>query len=721
MPKNKDKTPKKNTGKASGKKIKQRPLEKIVKGKFIGNEVGFGFVVQEDPKAEDIFIPPSFTWGALHGDGVLCRIRENKSEDRGPSKASESISSKKKGRRTSKALRQLPPKTPDTTQRQSGEIIEITERKPLLGTYYTVGQEGFVRPMEKKIPHAFSVSPKSRNRFGLVEGHRVIFNTPKPKMAVDKKGNSKAKGEHRFASGHYTLSCQVTEVLGHIHDPGVDVLTLVRQYNIPHVFPEDVLTQGAAMPEEISPSDIKGRLDLRDEYIFTIDGEDTKDIDDAISFTKTPAGQWQLGVHIADVSHYVQAGTPIDLEALNRGTSVYLADRVIPMLPHKLSSGICSLFPGVDRLTVSCIMNVDMQGNVTSYELVSSVINSKRRFTYEEVQEILESESPFDNEEENPDRALFAEMDKLREVLYQKRRTKGALDFDLPEAKIRIDEEGHPISIEPYQRNQATGIIEEFMILCNETIASHAIKHSTPLIYRAHDAPAADKLARLKGTAESFGLNLPYAPGPLAIQHLLETAHSSPAYYAIAMAALTSLPQALYTPDSPKHYGLASEAYCHFTSPIRRYADLQVHRIIKQMIHSYPKKQANEQCDLATIEDTSLHFISAQCSRTEREAEALEREVAQLKKIQFIQGQKGQTFEGIISGITPWGVYVMLPNTTEGFIPNHYLKKMGYAHNKDTNRYTDKRTKTSLVMGAMQNVRLVSTDEDDRRIVFALQ
>jgi len=734
LPKIKGKTSNKSLGKTSGRKTKKEPSHKIVRGKFIGNEIGFGFVVPDPPQGEDIFIPPNFTWGALHGDEVLCRLMEDKGPKTEARDKNVHVSHKsKKGRRTPKALVQQVQSPSDKPHRQSGEIIEITHRKPLLGTYFTIGQEGYIRPMEKKIPHAFSVSPKSRNRFGLVEGHRVIFVAPKPKMAVDKRGNSKAKGEHR--SGHYTLSCQVTEVLGHVHDPGVDVLTLVRQYNIPYEFPEDVISQTSDIPEEITQSDLEGRLDLRHHNIITIDGEDTKDIDDAISFSKTSDGHWHLGVHIADVSRYVQAGTPIDLEALNRGTSVYLADRVIPMLPHKLSSGICSLFPGVDRLTVSCIMNVDTQGDVISYDITTSVINSKRRWTYDDVQEIL------DNSNDGSD---FAEMDKLREILYQKRRAKGALDFDLPEAKIRVDEEGRPISIEPYPRTKATGIIEEFMILCNETIAAHALRHDTSLIFRAHDAPTADKLARLKGTAEAFGLNLPYAPGPLAIQRLLEAAENTPAYQAVAMAALTSLPQAIYTPDSPKHYGLASEAYCHFTSPIRRYADLQVHRIIKSMMESkkedtaeiciasgtctegaLEKVRQKRQPKLAqthdTIGDESLNHISAQCSRTEREAEALEREVTQLKKVQFMKRQEGAMFEGVISGITPWGVYVMLENTVEGLLPSQYLKKMGYSHNKDTNRYADKRTRTSLAMGAPQMVRLVNADEDERRIVFALQ
>jgi len=726
-----------------GKTKPQQP--KTIKGKFIGNEIGYGFVVQEGTETEDIFIPPPYTMGALHGDEVICQLLKPK----------EPPVIKKTARRTPKAQRQAPKPT-NTNHRISGEIIEITHRKPLIGTYYTIGKEGYVQSMESKIPHTFTVSPRTRNRFGLADGHRIVFLVPKPKP------KPKRVGEGKYLNTPQT-SCQVTEVLGHIHDPGVDVLTLVRQYNIPHEFPEEVLAQGASLPEVITEEDLINRRDLRSELIFTIDGEDTKDIDDAISLTQTPNGHWQLGVHIADVSHYVQSGTPLDQEALNRGTSVYLADRVIPMLPHRLSSGICSLFPQVDRLTLSCIMTVDDNGYVQSYEITPSVINSKRRWTYQEVQEILdtgrepEAEPPAteglgannaDNHTGNADspvpswQALFTSMNQLRETLYQKRRSKGALDFNLPEAKIRVDEAGRPISIEPYQRTHATGIIEEFMILCNETIAAHALTYNTPLIYRTHEAPKPEKLAQLKGIAQSFGFTLPYVSGPTVIQRLLETAEASPAYYSIAMAALTSLPQAYYTPDSPKHYGLASEAYCHFTSPIRRYADLQVHRIIKEMLTKNTGKMAendgicpnasqtkvwqkyqnhSQQWDVTSPQDEHLHYISTQCSRTERVAEALEREVSQLKKVQFMKGREGQLFEGIVSGITDWGVFVMLANTTEGLVSKHSLKCNSYIYEKDKNRYTNKRANKSLTMGMPVVVRLLNADENERRLSFNVE
>ena len=690
-----------------------------IKGKFIGNEVGYGFVIPEDSQAEDIFIPPSSTWGAIHGDEVVCRLL--------PKKPVEPEIAAKKGRRTPKAQRQKAqsqlqkPQRIDSSEgnRQSGEIIEITHRKPLIGTYFAVGSEGYIRPIEKKIPHIFTVPQKSKNRFGLVEGHRVVFLAPKPKGIGDRRTP--------YRQSH-TLPCHVTEVLGHIHDPGIDVLTLVYRHNIPHEFPDEVLAQAASLPDAVALEDLRGRLDLRDKLIFTIDGEDTKDIDDAISFARLDSGYWQLGVHIADVSHYVQEGTPLDREALHRGTSVYLADRVIPMLPHRLSSGICSIFPDVDRLAISCIMTVDGEGNVVSYEIAPSVINSKRRWTYQEVQGILEDESGSGQE-------LFLGMDKLRETLYQKRRSRGALDFNLPEAKIRVDESGRPISVESYNRTRATGIIEEFMILCNETIATYAISHDALFIYRTHEAPAQEKLAQLRGIAQSFGLSLPPVLGAKALQRLLESAEGSPAYQAIAMAALTSLPQAYYTPESPKHYGLASEAYCHFTSPIRRYADLEVHRIIKKLLQDGASRRKAEPSVEALFQPAKaasptplqppgapspLHAVAAQCSRTERQAEALEREVTQLKKVQFMQGKEGQNFEGTVSGITPWGVYVMLPSTIEGLIPNQQLKRFGYTHDKDGNRYANKRSRDVIAMGAPVQVVLVDASEEEARLTFGL-
>jgi len=635
------------------KKIKTKAFKKasLLKGKFVGNERGFGFVIPEE--GEDVFIPASYSRGALHGDEVAFKIVSRKIKDDG--------------------------------HQQIGEIFEITRREPMVGTFYIENGVGFVRPSIKKIPYFFAVPPKTIAHFGLADGHRVVFSVNK---------------RHRPAEN--LSACFITEVLGHINDPGVDVLSMVLMAGVPYNFSEEVTEEVLKLPTEVEETDLPGRRDLRNEYIFTIDGDDTKDIDDAISFAKADDG-FRLGVHIADVTHYVRENTALDASALNRGTSIYLADRVIPMLPHTLSSGICSLFPNVDRLALSCQMLVDTSGNVTEYEFFTSIINSKRRFTYTEVQNLLDTG---ENE-------LINSMDELREILRKKRDKRGALDFDLPESKIRVDESGRVTSIEPYPRNNATGIIEEFMILCNETIASHFYAEKIPFVYRTHEQPSTEKLTGLQALITNLGPELPKTKRVTAktLQDLLETAKNSPAAYAVSSALLRALPQANYTPDNPTHFGLASEAYCHFTSPIRRYADLQIHRIVKKII---------EPC----IEN--LHIVCAQCSRTERVAENLEREVEELKKVQFMSDKKGERFAAIVSGMTSRGLYVLLENTAEGLVPESNLLKHKFKYNKEYGVYEKKRERGQksgkiLRHGSPVTVRLTGTNEDECRLYFVLE
>ena len=623
-----------------------------ISGKFSGNARGYGFVMPENG-GEDIFIPPDATNGALDGDIVLCKIVRERSGD--------------------------------STSRHSGRIAEIVSRGTLIGTFFTEGKHGYVRPVESKIPYIFTVPPKAISRFGLVDGHRIIFTT-------DKRGN--------VADG--IVTCFVTEVLGHIHDPGMDVLTLVRQAGVQYEFPSAAMDEANAKPESVTDADMAGRLDLRDTLTFTIDGDDTKDIDDAISFVQNSDGGYRLGVHIADVSHYVTEGTALDKAAQDRGTSIYLADRVIPMLPYRLSSGICSLFEGVDRLTLSCLMEVNADGFVTAYEITPSVIRSAKRWTYDKVQEILDT-----GQAEDDWPAIIHDMDKLRATLRKNRERKGALDFNLPEAKIRVDETGTPISIESRGRTHATGIIEEFMILCNETVAAHCLASDIPSIYRTHEPPTSDRMAKLAGITKPFGYKTPKsAESPLVLQRLLNRTENTPAAYAIATAVLHSLPQARYTTDIPTHYGLASSAYCHFTSPIRRYADLQVHREIRRQ----------------TPNTVSLDTIAAICSRTERIAEALEREVEQLKKVQYMAAHAGEVFAAVVSGVTAWGVYVMLANTVEGLIPFENLRRHGFVFDKEKNIYESKSRKKSKVItlrhGEALQVRLSKVDTEERKLTF---
>ena len=659
-----------------------------VKGKFIGNVRGFGFIAPENSNGADIFIPPHFSMGALNGDMVVCQIRPK------VHRHADEISNEESG------------------HLMSGEIIKIVSRAPMIGAYYIENNQGYIRPVDTKIPYVFSVPPKSIARFGLVDGHRVVFS-------VDKK-----------AKPHQEICpCFVTEVLGHINDPGVDVLTLVYQAGVPYEFSDEVTAEATALPIEVSDTEINEglpRKDLRDTLIFTIDGDDTKDIDDAISFkiceanARVDTKHYQLGVHIADVTHYVKENSELDIAALERGTSIYLADRVIPMLPHKLSSGICSLFPDVDRLALSCVMGVDMHGHVLYYDIFPSVIRSKKRWTYNQVQNLLDSydDRPHENESDTLIWAeLFHKMDALRQTLYEKRLQRGALDFDLPESKIRVDDGGKPISIEPYPRTQSTGIIEEFMILCNETVASHLLAHDIPGVFRTHESPSEAKITQLQGISKAFGFTIPKnAEKPLALQRLLSATANTPAAYVVANAVLHSLPQAHYTTDSPSHYGLASKAYSHFTSPIRRYADLQIHRVIKAWLVN----PLNIHQHFTPI----LPAVCAQCSRTERAAETLEREVAQLKKVQFMSSQEGQVFDATVSGITSWGAYVMLGNTIEGLVPTHNLRRHNFSFDKEKNQYANrskKRSKIEIIRpGTPLKVRLVNVSEAERKITFSL-
>ncbi|MCL2386651.1 MAG: VacB/RNase II family 3'-5' exoribonuclease, partial [Defluviitaleaceae bacterium] len=555
-------------------------------------------------------------------------------------------------------------------------------------------------PIENKIPYVFSVPPKTIARFGLVDGHRVVFS-------VDKKH----KPEENLSR------CFVTEVLGHVNDVGVDILTLIRQAGVPYDFSEEVNEELLAIPTEVLAEEIPNRLDLRGERIFTIDGDDTKDIDDAISFAATEEG-FTLGVHIADVTFYVREGSALDASALERGTSVYLADRVIPMLPHKLSSGICSLFPYVDRLTLSCIMTIDKSGNVTDYKIAQSIINSSERFTYTQVQELLDRG---ENEQLN-------QMDELRRILRNKRERRGALDFDIPESKIRIDDLGNVISIEPQPRNNATGIIEEFMILCNETIATHFLMRKLPFVYRTHDAPSVEKLLGLQKLIQNLGLNIsaPDRANSSTLQKFLDAAKETSVAYAISSAVLHALPQACYTSDNPTHFGLASKAYCHFTSPIRRYADLQIHRIIKIAANEDFSTPPTEIIPAIENFRAILPAVCTQCSRTERTAEALERDVAELKKAQFMADKEGQSFEAIISGITAWGAFVLLNNTVEGLIPATNLQRHKFKHNKEkgvyekTKREAGEKRPQILHHGTKVTVRLTQANTEERRLTFVL-
>ena len=613
---------------------------KVITGVFFANSRGYGFVSTAKEGEPDIFIPADKVNGALHSDTVECTLKSRN----------------------------------DST-RPEGAVTGIVSRGfPLLaGTFCAEKKAGYLLALESKIPYAFPVAPIAIKRLGLVDGHRVIFQ-----VAIDGQ-------------------IKITEILGHKNDPGMDVLSLVRQHGVPYVFSEKTLDEANSLPYSVEEADLQNRADYRDWPIITIDGSDTKDIDDAVSLRLLSNGYFELGVHIADVSHYVSPGSALDMDARARGTSIYLADRVIPMLPHRLSNGICSLNPNEDRLALSCIMEINRQGDVINHRIEQTVICSHRRFTYDEVADILEN----GGEDQWPQ--YLSDMNILAVILQKKRTARGALEFNFNEAKVIVDENGFPTAIETRQSNAATALIEEFMIVCNETVAEHC--KDEPFVFRTHEGPDPDKLYQLSAYAQNLGYNLPVSEkgaSVKALQKLLTDVQGTNEEAALGPVILRSLKQARYTAENIGHFGLASKYYCHFTSPIRRYPDLLVHRALK-----------------TGLKKRNLSDLCAHCSETERNAETLEREVLQLKKCQFMSDKLGQTFEGIVSGVLSWGVYVQLPNTIEGLIPLELLADDEYVFVEKQMAFFGVRKKKRIRLGDPFTVVLSRVDVEERRITFA--
>lgn len=581
-------------------------------GVFEGNARGFGFVTVEGME-NDIFIPAEETAGAMHKDVVQIVI------------------------------------LPETHSKKSkeGKVLKIIERgtKELIGTFHKNNRTCFVIPDNPKF-HKDIFVPVELSR-GAVNGHKVV-------VSIINYGTERKKPEGR-----------VIEIIGHTNDPETDVLSVARAYELPMEFPEDVVKQLEQIPETVSSKEMAGRMDLRHWQTVTIDGEDAKDLDDAITIAKK-GENYMLGVHIADVTHYVTEGSPLDKEALHRGTSVYLVDRVIPMLPRKLSNGICSLNAGVDRLALSCIMEIDPRGNVIDHKIAESVIRVDKRMSYTVVKSILDEEA--DEEEQNMYQdfiPMFQCMRELSEIIRQKRYNRGAIDFDFPEAKIYLDEKGFPVEIKPYERNVATKLIEDFMLMANETVAEDYFWQQIPFVYRVHENPDTEKMERLVTFLHNMGYSMRIGSAqvhPKELQKILTKIEGSPEEALISRVILRSMKKARYAPESLGHYGLAASYYTHFTSPIRRYPDLQIHRIMKENMRG------------GLSEKRSLHYaqilgdVCTQASNTERRADEAERETEKLKKVQYMSKRLYQPFEGVISGVTKYGFYVELPNTVEGMV-----------------------------------------------------
>ncbi|MBE5988601.1 MAG: ribonuclease R [Paenibacillaceae bacterium] len=632
-------------------------------GVFFGHQKGFGFVSVEGFE-KDIFIPEDKTGGALHGDTVL-------------------ISAEAEG---------------SGGKRAEGRVIKVLQHanEEIIGFYQKNKNFGFVIPDNQKISKDIFI-PQGKD-MGAVNGHKVV-------VKITDFG-----GEGKKPEG------VIKEILGHVNDPGTDILSIVRAYGLPEEFPDSVMKQVESVPDSISGKDMQGRLDLRELQTVTIDGEDAKDLDDAITISKKD-GAYTLGVHIADVTNYVTEHSPLDEEALKRGTSVYLVDRVIPMLPHKLSNGICSLNQGEDRLALSCIMEIDGDGTVTGHRIAETVINVDRRMTYTAVNAIITDHDEATMKEYEAFIPMFEQMKELADILREKRKKRGSIDFDFPETKVILDERGKPLEIKPYDRNSATKIIEDFMLMANETVAEDYFWQEIPFLYRTHDNPDPEKMKSLATLINNFGYSIRFHNGevyPKEVQKLLANAEDTPEEALISRLALRSMKQAKYTVGNTGHFGLAAKYYTHFTSPIRRYPDLQIHRIIKENLRSgLSEKRVSHY-------DKLLMQVAVQSSSLERRADEAERETIKLKKCEYMSRYIGQEFEGVISGVTNWGLYVELPNTVEGLIHVNDLQDDYYHFDEEHYELVGEMTRKTFKLGQPIRVIVSGTDKLLRTIDFIL-
>ena len=648
-----------------GKLASPKDLQ-MATGTFIGHARGFGFVTP-DAGGEDIFIPASETMGAMQKDRVLYKM----------------LHKAEKGKKA------------------DGVIVRILERgqQRIVGTFEAGSKGyGFVVADDKKIAKDIFISRE--NTKGAVTGHKVV-------VEITDYGEDRRNPEGK-----------VIEILGHINDPGVDILSVIRRYELAVEFPEEVYAEIEHLGTEVAEADKKGREDLRDLLTITIDGADAKDLDDAVSLKRLGNGNFELGVHIADVSHYVRENTALDKEAYARGTSVYLVDRVIPMLPHKLSNGICSLNPHVDRLALSCLMEVNGRGEVVSHRILESVINSDYRMTYTAVREILEDGTPALLEQYAEILPMLEDMEEMRQILGEKRRKRGSVNFDLPESKIILDENGKPIDIKPYEKSIATNMIEEFMLVCNETIAENSFWQEMPFMYRSHQEPDEDKLEKMEQFLRGFGYYLRKKDGeihPRELQKVLQKAEETDEERIITRMVLRSMMQARYTAENGGHFGLAAKYYCHFTSPIRRYPDLEIHRMIKKMLHGELDEKASVYYR-RKMPDWAKH-----CSKQERVAEDAERDTDALKKVEFMEDKVGQIYEGIISGVTNWGIYVELPNTIEGMVALSQMDDDYYEFDEKKMLVFGKRTKKSYRLGDKVVVSVAKVDRMMGTIDFVFE
>lgn len=645
---------------AKGKYLKAE--ENYLTGIFTAHPRGFGFVTPED-KEEDVFIPAGQTNGALHMDTVQIILSP--------------VSNGK---------------------RKEGTVVKILKRGmgQLVCTYEKSKTFGFAVPDNPRFPQDIFI-PQERSK-GAVSGHKVVVE-----ITDYGKGGKKPEGK-------------VIEIIGHINDPGTDIMSIVKGYDLPVDFSAKILKQAETVSKEVSSADMAGRMDLRDWQTVTIDGEDAKDLDDAVTITKED-DVYKLGVHIADVANYVQENSALDVEAKKRGTSVYLVDRVIPMLPHSLSNGICSLNEGENRLALSCIMKIDAKGTVIDHTIAETVIRVNKRMSYSSVKKILEDRDKQECETYKELLPMFELMGELAALLRKKRMKRGSIDFDFPETKIILDKNGNPTEILPYERNTATKIIEEFMLIANETVAQDYFWQELPFVYRTHDNPDSEKIKKLSTFINNFGYSIHMGQEeihPKELQKLLMKIDGTPQEALISRLTLRSMKQAKYTTINTGHFGLAANYYCHFTSPIRRYPDLQIHRIIKDNLRGRMNHKKIEHYE------TILPEVAKHSSEMERRADEAERETEKLKKVQYMEERLGDVFEGVISGIQEWGFYVELPNTIEGLVHVTSLFDDFYSYHEETYEMVGETCGRRYKLGEKVKVKAVRTDKIMRTIDFCI-
>ncbi len=628
-------------------------------GIMLATKKSYGFVDIEGD--EDVFIPPNCMNNAIHGDKVIVEI-------------------------TSKKGTSL-----------EGRIIRIVDRKlkQMVGEFIYKDKKPTILLDDEKVK--INIVLEKEQVSNLVEGHKVLI-----------------KLTNKLQDNNY--KCDVLKILGHKNNPGVDILSIVCKYGMNDIFSQSVMQEVEKLPSEVKEEELENRRDLRDQMIFTIDSEKTKDIDDAISLEILENGNYQLGVHIADVSYYVKEGSEIYQEAMERGTSVYLADRVIPMLPHKLSNGICSLNEGVDRLSISCVMEIDSQGNIVSYDIFESVIRSKKKMTYTAVNSIIEK-NEIPNGYESFAETLI-KMEELAQILRDHKTSKGYIDFGIDESEIVVDEKGKVIDIALRNRGKGENLIEDFMIAANETVATCIYFMELPFIYRVHGEPNEEKINNFLNFVSSLGYTITGKikdMHPKTMQNILNQLKDKKEFHILSSLLLRSMQKAVYDTTNIGHFGLASEYYTHFTSPIRRFPDTTVHRLLRKYLFN---NQINK--DSILYEEQKLPYIAEHSSKKERDSIDCEREVDDMKKAEYMMDHIGEKFTGMISGITSFGMFIELPNLIEGLVKIDSLKDDTYFFDESTITLKGQKNKRGYRLGDYVNIVVVAASKEARTIDFEI-